>query len=147
MTANPLALEEQLCFAISVASRSVVSSYRDVLAPLGLTHPQYLVMLALWQHGPLSMGEVARLLHHEPATLSPLVKRLESSGLVQRNRTADDERRLAITLTSKGRALRKRALSVPVTMLARFDLDLEKLEALNTSLRELIAAADQVRPA
>jgi hypothetical protein len=77
--ADPLALENQVCFALAVASRSVIAVYRPLLEPMGLTHPQYLVMLALWQHAPLSVKELSRLLQLEPATLSPLLKRLETS--------------------------------------------------------------------
>src|SRR5688500_7830901 len=81
-----LALERQVCFALSVAARNVVAVYRPVLEPLGLTHPQYLVMLALWQHGPLSVRELSGLLQLDPGTLSPLLKRLEAAGYVRRDR-------------------------------------------------------------
>ena len=112
MDNDPLALEEQVCFALAVASRSVVASYRTVLEPLGLTHPQYLTMLALWQHGTLSVKALGALLHLEPATISPLVKRLEQSGLVTRTRSSSDERSIDVVLTSEGRALRRRAMLV-----------------------------------
>ena len=81
-----LALERQVCFALSVAARNVVAVYRPVLEPLGLTHPQYLVMLALWQHGPLSVKDLSGLLQLDPGTLSPLLKRLEAAGLLRRER-------------------------------------------------------------
>src|SRR3954452_6781533 len=93
---NPLALEQQVCFALSVAARSVVAVYRPLLEPMGLTHPQYLVMLALWQHAPLSVRALSDLLQLDPGTLSPLLKRLESIGYVRRDRKAGDERSLAI---------------------------------------------------
>ncbi len=109
MDNDPLALEEQVCFALAVASRSVIASYRSVLEPLGLTHPQYLAMLALWQHGTLSVKALGELLHLEPATVSPLVKRLEQSGLVTRTRSSSDERSIDVVLTPAGRALRRRA--------------------------------------
>ena len=83
---DPLALENQVCFALAVASRGVIAVYRPLLEPMGLTHPQYLVMLALWQHAPLSVKDLSRLLQLEPATLSPLLKRLEASGFVHRPR-------------------------------------------------------------
>ena len=108
-----LKLDNQLCFALVTAARNVVSIYRPVLEPLGLTHPQYLVMLALWERAPRSLANLAGELAMEPATLSPLVKRLEAQGLVSRARNADDERQLDITITSAGRALRERALGVP----------------------------------
>ena len=81
-----LALERQVCFALSVAARNVVAVYRPVLEPLGLTHPQYLVMLALWQHGSLSVKDLSGLLQLDPGTLSPLLKRLEAAGLLRRER-------------------------------------------------------------
>jgi DNA-binding MarR family transcriptional regulator len=144
MDDNPLALEEQVCFALAVASRSVVASYRSVLEPLGLTHPQYLTMLALWQHGTLSVKALGELLHLEPATISPLVKRLEQSGLVVRTRSTMDERSIDVALTAEGQALRRRALKVPPTMLERFGMTLDDLHATNAVLRRIIAAAETV---
>src|SRR6476619_5414469 len=108
-----LALERQVCFALSVAARNVVAVYRPVLEPLGLTHPQYLVMLALWERSPRSLSELAGELAMEPATLSPLVKRLEAQGRVSRARSVEDERMLVISLTDAGRTLREDALDVP----------------------------------
>ena len=102
---NPLALERQVCFALAVASRSVIGVYRPVLERLGLTHPQYLVMLALWEQSPLSVSDVARLLQLDLATASPLIKRLEGLGLVDRRRDPADERTLRVTLTDAGREL------------------------------------------
>lgn len=118
-----LKLESQVCFAVAVASRSVISAYRPVLEPLGLTHPQYLVMLALWQNAPIGVRELSGLLHLDPGTLSPLVKRLESHGLVIRRRNPADERAILIELTEAGIALRQRALDVPVEMMRRLQLD------------------------
>jgi DNA-binding MarR family transcriptional regulator len=141
---NPLALEEQVCFALAVASRSVIASYRTVLEPLGLTHPQYLAMLALWERGALSVKTLGELLHLEPATVSPLVKRLEQSGFVTRTRSSSDERLIDVVLTPEGRALRKRALKVPPTMLARFGMSLDDLHATNAVLQRIIAAAESV---
>ena len=103
---DPLALESQVCFALAVASRSVVSAYRPVLEPVGLTHPQYLVMLALWQNEPLSVRALADLLSLDPATVSPLIKRLEALGYVRRDRSSSDERVLEVRLTDAGRDLR-----------------------------------------
>ncbi|MBN9196421.1 MAG: MarR family transcriptional regulator, partial [Microbacterium sp.] len=108
-----LRLDNQLCFAIVTAARNVVSIYRPVLEPLGLTHPQYLVMLALWEQSPRSLGELADELAMESATLSPLVKRLEAQGRVRRTRRPADERVLDIGLTEEGRMLREKALEVP----------------------------------
>jgi DNA-binding MarR family transcriptional regulator len=139
---NPLALEEQVCFALAVASRSVIASYRSVLEPLGLTHPQYLAMLALWEHGTLSVKALGELLQLEPATVSPLVKRLEQSELVTRSRSTSDERLIDVTLTAQGRELRRKALKVPSTMLARFDMSVDDLRATNAVLHRIIDAAE-----
>ncbi len=138
---DPLALEEQVCFALSVAARSVVAVYRPVLEPLGLTHPQYLVMLALWQHAPLSVKELSRLLLLDPGTLSPLLKRLEATGYVRRERDRADERALAVTLTPAGTALRQQAEQIPATIVARLGMSIEELKALHGALTEVIAAA------
>lgn len=138
---DPLALEQQVCFALSVASRSVVAVYRPLLEPMGLTHPQYLVMLALWQHEPVSVRELSRLLRLDPGTLSPLLKRLEASGLLRRGRDPIDERSLAVTLTSKGRALRTEAEKIPPAVVARLHMELDELRALHESLTRVIDAA------
>lgn len=129
-----LKLDNQLCFALVTAARNVVAIYRPVLEPLGLTHPQYLVMLALWEQSPRSLGELAAELAMEPATLSPLVKRLEAQGRVVRTRRADDERILDIGLTDGGRALRTRALDVPGQIMARVGVSEEALVALRDGL-------------
>ncbi|KQR22259.1 MarR family transcriptional regulator [Agreia sp. Leaf335] len=136
-----LALENQVCFALAVASRSVIGLYRPVLEPLGLTHPQYLVMLALWQQDPRSVKELGAALQLEPATLSPLLKRLEASGLIDRRRSAADERRLDVTLTEAGRALRSRAESIPQTMIEQLGMPVAELQAMQASLTAIIAAA------
>ena len=136
-----LALENQVCFALAVASRSVIGLYRPVLEPLGLTHPQYLVMLALWQQDPRSVKELGAALQLEPATLSPLLKRLEASGLIDRRRSAADERRLDVTLTEAGRALRSRAESIPQAMMEQLGMPVAELQAMQASLTAIIAAA------
>ncbi|MEZ5187841.1 MAG: MarR family transcriptional regulator [Microbacterium sp.] len=129
-----LMLENQLCFALVTAARNVVSIYRPVLEPLGLTHPQYLVMLALWEQAPRSLGELADELAMEPATLSPIVKRLQAQGLIARARRADDERVLEISLTPDGAALRERALAVPEQIMARVGMDATQIAALRDAL-------------
>ena len=138
---NPLALQEQVCFALAVASRSVIALYKPVLEPMGLTHPKYLVMLALWEHEPLSARELARLLQLDPATLTPLLKRLEAIGYLTRARNPDDERALSVTLTAEGRALRSRALRVPEAVVARLGMEVAELRELQQRLGRVIAAA------
>jgi MarR family transcriptional regulator, organic hydroperoxide resistance regulator len=138
---DPLALDRQVCFALAVAAREVVAMYRPVLEPLGLTHPQYLVMLALWEREPRSLRDLATTLALDPGTLSPLVKRLETAGLVRRERERADERLLALTLTTAGRRLRKRAEKVPARIVERLGLPIADLEHLNAVLRVVITAA------
>lgn len=136
-----LKLDRQVCFALAVAARNVIALYRPVLEPMGLTHPQYLVMLALWERAPLSVKELAGLLALDPGTLSPLLKRLESAGLVVRRRSTEDERVLAVTLTDEGAALRAQAELVPPAIIARLGMPLAELESLHASLTSVIAAA------
>lgn len=135
---DPLALESQICFALSVASRGVIAAYRPVLEPLRLTHPQYLVMLALWQHAPLSLKDLAERLHMETATLSPMTRRLEALGYVQRGRNPDDGRGLALSLTDEGRALRQQAEQVPVEMMRRLQMDEDELQDLHRLMTTLM---------
>lgn len=146
LPADPLALENQVCFALSLASRSVIAAYRPVLEPLGLTHPQYLVMLTLWEHEPLSIKELSALLHLDPGTLSPLVKRIETLGYVQRSRSTADERILQISLTEEGRAARELALKIPQEMMRRLDMDVEELTALHRAMNKVITAALKTAP-
>lgn len=138
-----LALENQVCFALAVASRSVNAVYRPLLEPLGLTHPQYLVMLALWERSPRSVRELGEELQLEPATLSPLLKRLEALGYVVRTRSTSDERVLEITTSEAGAALRPRAETIPPRIVERLGMSLDELEALRRSLRRVIAAAQE----
>lgn len=141
---DPLSLERQVCFALAVASRTVIAVYRPVLARLDLTHPQYLVMLALWESAPLSVTELGRMLELDTATLSRLLRRLETRGYVRRDRSETDERALAITLTDEGRALREQATAVPGEIVERLGLDVEELMELQARLTTVIAAAKAV---
>ena len=129
-----LKLENQLCFALVTAARNVVAIYRPILEPLGLTHPQYLVMLALWEHSPRSLNDLAADLALDPATASPLVKRLENQGLILRERSSADERRLDIVLTDAGRALRERAVDVPRQVMAAVHMDIDQIATLRDGL-------------
>jgi MarR family transcriptional regulator, organic hydroperoxide resistance regulator len=138
-----LALDRQVCFALSVAARNVVAVYRPVLEPLGLTHPQYLVMLALWQYGSLSVKELSGLLQLDPGTLSPLLKRLEAAGLLRRERDARDQRNLALSLTEKGHALRAEAEKIPAGIVERLGMSIDELVSLHAALSGVIAASQQ----
>ena len=137
-----LTLQEQVCFTLSVASREVVSLYRPLLEPLGLTHPQYLVMITLWgADGPVSVKQLSRRLQLEAPTLSPLLKRLENAGLVERQRDPADERSLLVSLTARGRGLRRQAATVPAEIIARLGMSLEQIQALQAVLSEVITRA------
>ncbi|GAB3725943.1 MarR family transcriptional regulator [Amycolatopsis oliviviridis] len=137
---DPLALERQVCFALSVASRSVIAIYRPLLEPHGLTHPQYLVMLALWERGPQAVKDLSTALRAEPATLSPLLKRLETIGYVTRRRSAEDERLLTVELTESGRALRAEAEKIPYRVVEKLGMEVSELEALHKALTRVIEA-------
>ncbi|CAN5157731.1 MarR family transcriptional regulator [soil metagenome] len=141
MDADPLALDRQVCFALAAASRSVVALYRPVIEPLGLTHPQYLVMLALWERSPRRVGDIGKALMLEPATLSPLLKRLEAAGLISRDRDAGDDRALAVGLTTAGTALRRQALAVPGRVVERLGMSLAELETTRDALTRLLDAS------
>jgi len=136
-----LALDRQVCYALAVASRNVIALYRPLLEPMGLTHPQYLVMLALWEETPLTVSELGRRVSLEPGTLSPLLKRLEAGGLITRQRDPRDERALAVSLTPAGARLRQRAEKVPPAILDRLGMELSELEDLRDGLTRLITAA------
>jgi DNA-binding MarR family transcriptional regulator len=138
---NPLALEQQVCFALAVASRTVIGVYRPLLEPLGLTHPQYLVMLALWGSEPLSVTDLSRMLDLDQGILSRLLKRMESAGLLRRERDRNDERSLAVVLTRKGRDLRSEALAIPPAIVDKLGMSIEELMDLHRRLTDVIAAA------
>src|SRR6187402_133108 len=140
MVDDPLALERQVCFALVTASRSVIKLYRPVLEPLGLTHPQYLVMLALWERSPRSLRDIADTLLLEPPTLTPLLKRLEAIGYLERGRNPGDERELQVELTPAGRALRTRAEQVPGRIAHQLGLSTDFLEEARRALDTLVRA-------
>ncbi len=143
---DPLSLEQQVCFALSITNRAVLAIYRPLLEPLGLTHPQYLVMLTLWDHQktrqkPLSVKEIASTLQMDSATLSPMLKRLEALGLITRARNAADERSTDVNLTDRGTALRRRALKIPPAVVARLGVDMGELRHLHQVLTRINSAA------
>lgn len=145
MSDDLLALENQVCYGLAVAARSVIALYRPVLEPLSLTHPQYLVMLALWEREPRSVKDLSEALQLEPATLSPLLKRLETTGYVERKRSTTDERALEVRLTPEGRALRAEAEKIPHRIVERLGLPISELESLRGSLHGIIGAATQAQ--
>ncbi|TDT40648.1 DNA-binding MarR family transcriptional regulator [Streptomyces sp. BK208] len=137
-----LRLDQQICFSLNAASRAFGSVYRVVLKDLGLTYPQYLVMLVLWEHGELPVKKLGEHLRLDSGTLSPLLKRLEATGLVRRERSVRDERSVEVRLTGEGAALRERAVEVPRRIAAATGLDLAEIQDLGARLDRLTRALD-----
>ncbi|MFI9536017.1 MarR family winged helix-turn-helix transcriptional regulator [Nocardia fusca] len=138
---DPLRLERQVCFALALANRAVLAIYRPLLEPMKLTHPQYLVMLALWGDAPLSVKEIGELLQLDSPTLSPLLKRLEALDYLTRTRDPRDERNLVVDLTPAGRALRAEAEKIPPAVVERLGVGLDDLEELHAVLTRVNRAA------
>ena len=132
-----LQLDNQLCFRLYAVSRAVIRGYRPMLEALGLTYPQYLAMLVLWERDDLTVGEISQHLLTDPGSLTPLLKRLESEGLLQRNRSREDERVVMVQLTDKGRALQQQAKAVPQCILKASGRSLEQLQQLQADLLNL----------
>jgi len=138
-SAPQLHLDAQLCFAVSAAARAMSAAYAPLLEPLGLTHPQYLVMLVLWEHDGLRVTDIGTRLHLDSGTLTPLLKRLQGRGLVERRRTVEDERVVEIHLTDAGRALHHQALEIPAAMACRAAFDGAEFADLRRQLLTLTA--------
>lgn len=132
-----LRLDNQLCFALYGAANRMTRLYRPMLDAMGLTYPQYLAMLVLWEQSPRTVGALGEALDLDSSTLTPLLKRLESSGLVERRRDPADERRVIVTLTEKGRALRGQAEQIPAQMICALDMPMEALETMRERLKAL----------
>ncbi|BCM67262.1 MULTISPECIES: MarR family winged helix-turn-helix transcriptional regulator [Streptomyces] len=137
-----LRLDRQICFSLHAASRAFNGVYRVLLKDLGLTYPQYLVMLVLWEQGDLPVKKLGEQLRLDSGTLSPLVKRLEGAGLVRRERSAADERSVLVRLTGEGAALRERALEVPRRIMSATGFDLAEIVDLRARLDQLTTALD-----
>ena len=136
-TTEWLALDRQLCFALYSASLAMTKVYKPLLDPLGLTYPQYLVMLVLWQDDGLMVSQLGERLALDSGTLTPLLKRLETAGLVQRLRDTADERRVMVQLTSTGRALRSKAGRVPAAVALSTGCELSEVTSLTARLQAL----------
>lgn len=144
-TADPrdvLSLDNQLCFLVYRLHRGITDLYRPLLGELGLTYPQYLVMLALWEQDQQTVGQLGARLHLDSGTLSPLLKRMAGGGLVHRERSASDERVVQIRLTAAGRELRGRALQVPESLGRCMSLDAQSYLAVRALLRDLVSRLD-----
>jgi MarR family transcriptional regulator, organic hydroperoxide resistance regulator len=140
----PLLLGNQLCFAIYSTAHAFNRVYKPLLKKLGLTYPQYLVMLVLWERDDLSVKDIGERLFLDSGTLTPLLKRLEAAELVKRARSTDDERQVLIALTSRGQALREKARAVPQAILAASACSVTELSAMKN---ELVALRDQLNAA
>ena len=137
---NALDLDQQVCFSLSVAARGVVAAYRPLLEPLGLTHPQYLLLVSLWQHGPRTVTQLGTLLMLDSGTVSPLLKRLEGLGHVRRTRNGRDERQVVVELTDQGQRLRDDAVHVQDEIVRRLGLSADDIEELRQVLEQLVEA-------
>jgi len=150
MADDALLLDTQLCFALYRASRAFTRAYAPLLEPLGITYPQYLVFLALWERDGRAVNELGTCLALDSGTLTPLLKRLEQRGLIERRRRSDDERVVEIFLTSAGRALRIKARRVPVELAERAGFDVSKsrdVGALRALRAELTTLAERLEAA
>ncbi len=144
-SADPLSLDHQVCRSLYSASNALIRAYRPLLEPLGLTYPQYLVMLALWEQDQVSVGHLAERTRLDPGTLTPLLKRMAAKGLLLRARARDDERRRVIALTRSGRALRAAAREIPGRIARTIGLDPEdgmRLHALAERLHAHLRATE-----
>ncbi len=137
----PARLDEQLCFALYAASRAITNAYREGLAGLGLTYPQFVTLLALWETDDMGVGELGERLHLDSGTLSPLLKRLEALGFITRERAVDDERRVRIRLTPTGTALQEPVLAVQHEVASHLDLTADEAALLRTLARRLTGTA------
>jgi MarR family transcriptional regulator, organic hydroperoxide resistance regulator len=141
--AGSLLLDDQLCFALYAAQRAVTAAYRPLLDELGLTYPQYLVLLVLWERGETSVKELATALRLDYGTVSPLLKRLESAGFVRRERAANDERSVLVACTARAEELRERAAAVPGALLSATGLDTTEAARLREDLWGLAKRAHE----
>ena len=135
--AEMLRLDHQLCFALYSSSLAMTKLYKPMLEPLGLTYPQYLAMLVLWEGDGITVSELGQRLQLDSGTLTPLLKRLETTGVIGRQRDSADERRVLLHLTAAGRALKARAAKVPPQVACASGCSLEELAALTRRLKEL----------
>lgn len=137
---TPLTLDQQLCFPLYAATNLIQRLYRPLLEPLGLTYSQYLVMLVLWERSPVTVGDIRACLHLDIGTLSPLLKRMQTAGLITRRRDPQDERRVVVGLTPHGQDLYKDALSIPEKLVAQTGLERGAAEDLRGEIKDLVTS-------
>jgi DNA-binding MarR family transcriptional regulator len=135
---DPLLLDNQLCYALYAAAHRMTKSYRPMLERMGLTYPQYLVLLVLWENDGVTVSEIGRRLRLDSGTLTPVLKRLETSGLLNRNRRQSDEREVEIALTDQGRALRSEAIAVRQSVMCQLNMSEPEIQAMRADLNALI---------
>jgi DNA-binding MarR family transcriptional regulator len=140
----PLLLDNQLCFAVYSTAHAFNRVYKPLLDRLGLTYPQYLVMLVLWERDGVPLKDIGERLFLDSGTLTPLLKRLEAAGLIKRTRSTQDERQVLIALTSQGQALKEKARAVPQSILAASACSVDELSAMKN---DLVALRDQLNAA
>ena len=134
-----LKLDNQLCFPLYACSREIVRQYTPYLEPLGLTYTQYITLMALWEHRMLSVKDMGKLLHLDSGTLTPVLKKLEEKGFVNRRRSREDERSLIVSLTEKGEALREQAVEIPAKVTGGLRLPQEDVQALYRLLNKMLS--------
>lgn len=142
-TEELLRLDRQVCFPIYAATNLINRLYRPLLAEIGLTYPQYLVMLSLWEESPRPMSKLCELLYLDSGTLTPLLKRLQSSELLTRERNPADERKMIVTLTAKGDSLRHKAVEVPKSLLQQFEMNPSDLEGFRDLMQATVATLNE----
>lgn len=147
MTDDALLLDRQLCFALYAATRAMVQAYEPLLAKIGVTYPQYLVLLVLWEADGVSVKELGDRLYLDSGTLTPLLKRLDAAGIVKRERSTVDERVVLVHLTAKGKRLKKDAVGIPAEMFCKTGLSLDKLGKMRAELMKVFGALKKEKAA
>lgn len=135
---DKLKLENQICFKIYSVERKITKLYRNLLDELDVTYPQYLVLLVLWEKNTTSVKELGEKLFLDSGTLTPMLKRMEGNGLIERNRSREDERSVIISLTPKGRQLKEKAECIPTQLLDNLSMDYQELQAFNRTLTRIM---------
>lgn len=135
---DALKLENQLCFPLYAAAKEVVHRYKPFLDPLGLTYTQYITMMVMWEHKELTVSQIGEYLHLDTGTLTPMLKKMESNGLILRQRSKRDERETIISITPEGKALRKQAIEVPAKISSCVNLTLDEALQLKSLLEKII---------
>lgn len=145
MDQQRLPLDSHLCFSLYACSRAIFRMYRPLLDELNLTYPQYLVLLVLWDREESSIKELSHVLSLDSGTLTPMLKRMEASGLLKRTRSLEDERIVTVRITDKGRELQERSNCIPSSMIESSGLNPEQIQTLNETIRTLMANVESSR--